>query len=54
MTDIIPPPESIHSCEHCKKAVFFGDTALSENLDIICEDCKDKERDSLAEEGIPL
>ena len=30
-------------CEHCKRKVRFGDTALSWCLNIICEDCADKE-----------
>ena len=33
-------------CEHCKRKVRFGDTALSWCLNIICEDCLEKERDS--------
>ena len=41
-------------CEHCKKPVRFGDTALSTNLEIICDDCNDKEREAMNEEGITL
>ena len=33
-------------CEHCKSKVRFGDTALSWCLNIICDDCHEKERDS--------
>lgn len=33
-------------CEHCKRKVRFGDTALSWRLNIICDDCAEKERDS--------
>lgn len=33
-------------CEHCKCKVRFGDTALSWCLNIICDECAEKERDS--------
>ncbi len=33
-------------CEHCKRKVRFGETALSWCLNIICDDCHEKERDS--------
>ena len=46
--------ESNHACEHCGKSVRFGDTALSWSLEIICDDCSEKERDALNEEGITL
>lgn len=42
----LPEAESIHECEHCKKAVRFGDTALSVDLGIICYDCNEKELDA--------
>ena len=38
-------------CEHCNRKVRFGDTALSWCLNIICDDCHEKERDS---ENLPL
>lgn len=31
-------------CEHCESKVRFGDTALSWCLNIICDDCDEKER----------
>lgn len=33
-------------CEHCKRKVRFGDTALSWCFNIICDDCHERERDS--------
>jgi len=37
-------------CEHCKRKVRLGDTALSWCLMIICDECDEKERDS---ENVP-
>lgn len=30
-------------CEHCKRKVRLGDTSLSWCLNIICEECDEKE-----------
>lgn len=37
-------------CEHCNRTVRFGDTALSWCLNIICEDCGEKEATKSEEE----
>jgi hypothetical protein len=37
--------EAEWQCEHCKRKVRFGDTALSWGLNIICGECHEKERE---------
>jgi hypothetical protein len=45
-TDLPIDLDADWKCEHCGKVVKFGDTHLSWCLNIICEECAEKERES--------
>jgi hypothetical protein len=35
--------DALWECEHCKRSVRLGDTAISWAMNIICLDCHEKE-----------